>query len=488
MNHQPLSFDRSPASAPNAATAAASACPGLLRIVPARDGGICRVRLPGGRLSVAQALALADAAAQCGSGVLEITNRANVQVRGVEPARAAALIDSLIGAGLGPTVAGADDVRNLLLSPSAGIDTAALLDVEPLAANILGLLQTHTDLHRLNPKFALQLDGGEHAAMLEHPHDLWLAALPDGERLAFGLAGCPPLAAGSAPALAALPKRNALELIEAALRLFLDCVQPGQTRMRHLLATLPAEEFRALLQARLSFQLQFDTALSQWRRSPPAVDAHIGIHAQRDRALCYVGAVPALGRIDGVQLRVLATLAREHGGELRFTPWQSVLLANIDAQAAPRLAQQLEHAGFGCNPAAVLAHTIACSGATGCAKGLADTKGDARRLSELLERRIAAHSAAPLPSIHLTGCERSCAAAHRADFTLLAQQAGRYALYQRTDNHRGFGRLLAQSTDIEAACALIAATFLKQELEQELKKELKQELNQTFNHDPELDT
>ncbi len=445
-----------------------SACPGLLRIVPARDGGICRVRLPGGRLTVEQALALADAAAQCGSGVLEITNRANLQVRGVEQSRGAALIDSLLAAGFGPTVPGADDARNLLLSPTAGIDAAALLDVEPLAADILELLQTRTDLHRLAPKFALQLDGGENVAMLEHPHDLWLAALPDGEHLAFGLAGCPPLAGSAAPMLAALPKQHVLEFVETALRLFLECAQPEQTRMRQLLATLPATEFLARLQARLSFQLQFDTTLAQWRRPRPGTDAHIGIHTQRDRALdgrelCYVGATPALGRIDCAQLRTLAALARGCGGELRFTPWQSVLLANVPAPAASRLAQELEHAGFNCDPATVLAHMIACSGAAGCAKGLADTKRDARLLSDLLERCIAARSVAvavpSLPSIHLTGCERSCAAAHRAAFTLLAQAPGRYALYQRADDCEGFGRLLAPSTDIEAAAALIVADF-----------------------------
>lgn len=102
--------------------------------MPALDGGICRVRLPAGRLSVAQALVLADAATQCGSGVLEITNRANIQVRGVEPSRGALLIDSLLAAGLGPSAAGvatagADDIRNLLVSPTAGIDAGALLSL-----------------------------------------------------------------------------------------------------------------------------------------------------------------------------------------------------------------------------------------------------------------------------------------------------------------------------------------------------------------------
>jgi precorrin-3B synthase len=337
---------------------------------------------------------------------------------------------------------------------------------------ILELLQTRTDLHSLSPKFALQLDGGEDVAMLEHPHDLWLSALPGGESLAFGLAGCPPRDGRAAPALAAVPKQHVPELIEAALRLFLECAGPEQTRMRHLLATMPVAEFLARLQLRVSFELRADPALSHWRRSPPRADGHIGIHAQRDRVLCYVGATPVLGRIDSAQLRALAALAQEHGGELRLTPWQSVVLANIPSLAAQRLAQQLARAGFNCDPTAVLAHTIACSGATGCVKGMADTKRDARLLSEWLERYVAGDAAieqriastGAVPSIHLTGCERSCAAAHRAAFTLLAQAPGRYALYQRDAESVGFGRLLAQATDIDTAGALVAAAFFNPEV------------------------
>lgn len=431
--------------------------------MPAQDGGICRIRLPGGRLTLAQASILADAAARFGSGTIEITNRANVQLRGIDASRHAALVDCLIAAGLGPLVPGADDVRNLLLSPTAGIDADALLDVNPLATQVLELLQARAELHRLAPKFALQLDGGEGVAMLEHRHDIWLAALPAGDELAFGLAGCAPLHADDAPALAALPIVRALEFIEAALQLFLDCAQPGQTRMRQLLETMSAAEFLQRLQARLTFRLRADAALANWRRTPPRAAAHIGIHAQSGCEHHYVGAVPVLGRLDSGTLRKLAQLAGKYRGELRCTPWQSVLVANVDAQDAASLARELAALGLSCDPAAVIAHTIACSGAPGCAKSLANTKLDARALSNVAQQHFAAQarSDAP-PSIHVTGCARSCAAAHCAAFTLLAQAPGRYTLYQRkegAERSSRFGHMLAQSVDVNTAGAMIAACF-----------------------------
>ena len=165
---------------PSALVPRPSACPGLLRIVPARDGGLCRVKLPGGRLTAAQARAIAAASARWASGVLELTNRANLQLRGVRPDGAAALVAELQAAGLGPADPAADDVRNLLLSPSAGRDPQQLRDVRPLAAELLALLEGDRRLHGLSAKFALQLDGGEALARLDHPHDVWLSARAEG--------------------------------------------------------------------------------------------------------------------------------------------------------------------------------------------------------------------------------------------------------------------------------------------------------------------
>jgi hypothetical protein len=93
----------SPSTAlPDAALALrASACPGLLRIVAARDGGICRIKLPGGELSAAQAAVIADVSERYAAGVVELTNRANLQVRGVRSGHEAALIAALVDAGLG---------------------------------------------------------------------------------------------------------------------------------------------------------------------------------------------------------------------------------------------------------------------------------------------------------------------------------------------------------------------------------------------------
>lgn len=151
-------------------------------------------------------------------------------------------------------------------------------------------------------------------------------------------------------------------------------------------------------------------------------------------------------------LRGAARLASEWGdGTLRFSPWQSLLLPNVRAEDGPEVSRRLEQLGLLCAADRALAHLVACTGSSGCGKGLADTKGDALQLAALLQRH------ARTLEVHLSGCPRSCACAHVAPATLLAVGPGRYDLYLRDAGQPGFGALHARNLSIEAAGALLDA-------------------------------
>lgn len=462
-----------------------SACPGLLRIVAARDGGICRIKLPGGELSAAQAAVIADVSERHAAGVVEVTNRANLQVRGVRSGHEAALIAALVDAGLGPMpttdaanssieltageavpstarsvdtqyassdlqrASAADDVRNIMISPAAGRDPFALFDTRPLCTELLTLLQTEAHFAALSPKFALLLDGGERLARLDHPHDVWLAATQaeDGVRFVFGLAGCPPVVANDTGALAAVLPAQVTDLVRALLHTFLDLAAADATRMRHLLATHSVDALLQHAQAYVDFPLSRDTSLANWQRGTPAdATLRLGAHAQRVVGMLHVGGQPPLGRLDAVTLRALATLSQQQGnGTLRVTPWQSVLLPDVAANAAPTVLAEMNALGLACDPAQPLTRLIACAGSTGCAKSLADTKADALLLADRLPDGV---------DVHLSGCPRSCAAAHCAPYTLLAVAPGIYDLYRR-DGQPHFGSCVAHQLTIEQAADML---------------------------------
>ncbi len=423
-----------------------SACPGLLRIVPALDGGICRIKLAGGVITSVQALAVAQAAQTYAQGVIEATNRANLQIRGIG-ADHDGLIETLMAAGLGPANPASDDVRNLMVSPTAGLDPHMLFDARPLAAQILGALENHPRFHELSPKFALSLDAGEALVMLEHPHDVWLSALKTGDEvlLAFGLAGCP----ASDHPLAAVPLAAGEALVVALLELFLDLARPEHTRMRHLLAELSTDELLRQLAARLSCTVRADETVTGWQRPAVQGNRHIGVYPQAQSGLVAVGAVVPLGRLTAPTLATVAQLAADQGdGTLRLTPWQSLLLPNVPAERSAAVMAALQAAGLICSAEQPLGQIVACTGSAGCAKGLADTKADALQLASGL---------AVSQAVHLSGCLRSCAAAHVAPVTLLAVAPGRYDLYFRDAAHSGFGVLRARDLTIEAVGAQLNA-------------------------------
>lgn len=435
-----------------------SNCPGLLHIVPALDGGICRIRLAGGMLAAAHADALADAVQLHARGPIEITNRANLQVRGVHAGHEAAFSTALIEAGLGPggqcdlslqTAAALDTVRNLMISPVAGRDPDALIDTRAVAEAILAMLVAEPRFARLSPKFALMLDGGERLAMLEHPHDIWLSAVPadrpgddaqDAVQFAFGLAGCPVM-----PPSGAVRPSQAPALVRALLHAFLDLAGPGQQRMRDLLASRSVEQLLRRARAHIDFA---PAPAPRRHRAPADPMLRFGPHRQRDAGRWWIGAQPPLGRFDTSTLRELAHLARQvsAGATLHMTPWQGVLLPDVTNQNIDHAVATLGRLGFACTGDEPLARVIACAGSTGCARALADTKPDALALSQRL---------GDSREVHLSGCPRSCAAAHQAAHTLLAVAPGTYDLYER-DGSAGFGSCVARHVSIEQAAGKIA--------------------------------
>jgi precorrin-3B synthase len=158
-------------------------------------------------------------------------------------------------------------------------------------------------------------------------------------------------------------------------------------------------------------------------------------------AASHVGAQTQLGRLDAATLDALADLASTHAqGRLLITPWQGVLVPDVAAQHEERVLARMNALGLITNASHLLARFVACAGSAGCAKSRADTKADAHRLAALLS---------PKGDVHLSGCERSCAAAHPVATTLIAVSTERYDLHVDA-------RLVARNLSIEEAAAWLA--------------------------------
>ena len=386
------------------------------------DGALARIRLPGGTLTPAAAAALARAATDVGAGPLELTNRANVQLRGIPLDAVAAVRDALVDAGLAVADPDADERRNVLGSPTAGVDPDELVDTRPLVAEIAAQLGS-SERAGLSPKFGVLVDGGGAVHVRGRRHDLALGAARHGDgtvRYEVRLGEALPVApeAGEEGWAVAPPGagRVAAAVIDA-------CAPFG--RAADLLAALGPDAAWADIGRRAGGTLRRGddlTGRSGATRSP------VGVHPQRQAGRVWIGITPMLGRLEPVTLEALAALAeRASVGELRITPWRGLVLRDVAARDAAAITQACEQLGLTCDPAHPANLVVACAGSRGCSAGLADTQTDARALVA----RLAALPAGQRPrSVHVSGCEKGCARAQPAQVSLVAGGVpGIYDLY-----------------------------------------------------------
>jgi precorrin-3B synthase len=401
-----------------AAPAVRGACPSGHRPFVAADGLLVRIRVPGGSLTSDEAGAIARVAGRDGNGGVELTSRANVQVRGVRDETLPRLQADLAAAGLIPADAGADERRNVVAAPAAGLDATEVADVRPITRQLLARLPA-----RLHPKAGALLDGGGAVSVRGLRQDVALGAArrrDTGEPVAELALGVPlPLAADPSSPTAVVPLSAAAGVAAHALAL----TDPSG-RIGDLVAADGLEAVVEEVAARAGVAVDWVDA-GLLARTTPQARPPIGVHRTRGPDV-FVGAAPVLGRLDAAALGALARLASRHGdGTIRLTPWRSVLVPGVRTGSVHDLVDGLARIGLVTDAADPALSVVACVGSLGCAAGLADTLADARSLIDDLRRADA--SDRPSPSVHVSGCAKRCASSGVHDVTLIALGPGRYA-------------------------------------------------------------
>lgn len=378
-------------------------CPGILHAVPAKDGLLMRLRLPGGPLPAATLTAIARLAERHADGGLDLTARANIQLRGIRPERLAPLVEGLSAAGLLPSPAH-DRIRNILVSPFAGVDPTELRDLTGLAAELDRALIADAALAHLPAKFAFTLDGGGRG-FDPGGGDLTLTAVP-GARLHLSLAGRPTeLGVGPDQATALLIQACHALLTVATAH---DLPARGRAIVKHAAA-----------------HGDFLRALTAEPCLAPAVRAAAPTFGQVDETPGYVTLLPTIpfGRLGAAEAIEIAERSIRFDFDMRLTPWRNLALRGVKRSDIRAL--DLPANGF--------AGLAACAGSVGCAQSLADVRGDARRFAAAI-----ADIAAPADwAIHFAGCAKRCALRGSARVDLIATQNGYDVLFDGIPAHAG---------------------------------------------------
>jgi len=376
-----------------------------------------RIRIPNGLLSSQQARAIADLAERHARGVADITVRQNVQLHWVTIESLPEVLESLWRVGLSTTGACGDVARNITGCPLAGFDAQEYCDASPLALEVNGQLGGNSEFYNLPRKFKVSITGCRSWCTYPEINDVGLTAVKrkrlHGEEIGFSLRVAGGLSTDPHLGIrlnAFVRWEQAVPVVRGVATLFRESEVLRQNRERARLKFLflqhgwTADSFLDALQDRLGFAL--DPAEPEELPLDMHRD-HVGVHAQKQPGLSYVGANVLRGRITPEQLRTAANLSDRYAdGHLRNTIMQNLLIVNVPNEHAARVAGDLTAAGLPVRASAFARGTIACTGSEFCKLALTETKGFARWLTEELDQRLPGFQ--EQLKLHITGCPNSC--------------------------------------------------------------------------------
>lgn len=401
---------------------------GIFYVAPTQSSYMCRMRIPNGILKHWQFAGVADLAEKFAGPYAHVTTRANLQLREIEPKNAINIIEGIQDLGLCSRGSGADNIRNVTGSSTAGIDPQELLDTRPHAKAWHYHILNDRSLYGLPRKFNVAFDGAGQIATLEDTNDIAFQAVEvlDGHgvepgiyyRLALGgITGHRDLARDTG---VILKPEEATDVADRIIRVFIengDRTNRNKARMKYVLDAWGFDKYLEAVEEKLGRKLVRVPAEAVAPR--PTFDrmVHIGVHPQKQTGLNWIGVTLKLGHLSPDQIRGLARISQELGdGDIRLTVWQNLLISGVaDADVAKAVAA-IDALGLATSASSLRAGIVACTGATGCRFAAAHTKESADEIVNWCEDKVQVDT--PV-NIHLTGCHHSCAQHYIGDIGMI---------------------------------------------------------------------
>ena len=355
------------------------ACPSLPEPMETGDGLLARLALAA-PMTPHQLAGLARLACNLGNGLVEVTSRGKLQIRGLTPVSAPHLAGGLNALGIAVRQGFPIEISALAgLDPTEAFDPRGLADeISDGAAELMG---------RLAPKVSVVVDGG-------------------GALHLSGLAADIAVRAGDSITLARVPfARVAESEVAATVIALLErlAARSNTTRMADLVKEQGIEALRASLGLET-----FDSTIESSFPEP------LGIHPLSDGKVA-LGIGFTFGQCDASALEKLAQIAETFGvTHVEPTAGRALLLVGVAAESLEILRFEASKLGFITDPADPLRFVSACPGAPSCGSGRMETRVLAAEIAALANGR----------TVHVSGCAKGCAHPGPAAFTIVGLDEG----------------------------------------------------------------
>ncbi|HUY39065.1 MAG TPA: nitrite/sulfite reductase [Candidatus Binataceae bacterium] len=369
-----------------------------------------RVKIPSGILSPAGLRTIGQISEQYGRDQGELTTRQNIQLHYITLDKFPEILEQLKSAGL-TTMGGCGDVvRNITGCPVAGVDHEELFDVTGLVAEAANFFYGNRDYSDLPRKHKITISACRYQCNAPEINCVALVAtLKDGrEGFAVRVGG----GQSSTPRLSRhlgvfITRGQAMPVMRAIIDTWRSTteyrISRVKARLKFMIDDYGPEEFRKLVQTRLDFPLE---DLAEMPLADEESD-HMGVHEQKEGGLCYAGFPVYLGTMTGKQMRAVAEVAEEIGGDIRLTRRQNFILTGIPKDRLEEVASRVGAIGFPLDANGLYASSIGCIGDPHCNYAVTPTK---TKLATIIERLVTdfGNDVAGL-KLNLDGCPHACA-------------------------------------------------------------------------------
>jgi sulfite reductase beta subunit-like hemoprotein len=381
---------------------------GLYHDKPKVGTFMLRVKIPSGILTPAKLRAIGEVANRYGRGDAELTTRQCIQLHWLELASLADVFADLEAAGITSAGGCGDTVRNITGCPVSGLAADELFDSTPV-------------VERATAEFY----GNSAWANLPRKHKYSIASCPDrcnapeincvslvgvvhegregyGVLVGGGLASVPRVARDLG---VFVPKEEANEILGAVTTVWSEDlkyrVSRVKARLKFMVDDIGVDGLLERVEVKLGRMLE--------RYVLPPIDvqpsAHVGVHAQKQEGLSYVGVPVKLGLSSGDQLIAVADLVESFGGDIRLTRQQNLIVTGVDDVEG--VLERLGEIGLPLETNEIWANSIACTGEPHCNFSVGETKTRLESLVGHLETRFGADVGEL--RLHLDGCPHACA-------------------------------------------------------------------------------
>ena len=379
-----------------------------------------RIRMPNGFARAEQLRAIAELSRRLGNGVVDMTTRQQIELRGFTLPSLPEIWEKLRGVDLGSLQTGVDNVRNINGCSLAGLTPHELLDASPVVHDLDRIMvggHGNPEFTNLPRKFNITVTGC--LDNCTHAESQDIALIPAKKAGRVGLNVLVGGKMGSGGFTVASPLNVFVEAFQAApvvvelVKIYRDQgfrKARAKCRFAFLIEHWGLSRLRAELIERLGHELAFQ---GRDMRSATHAD-HLGVTRQRQEGFRAVGLCIPTGRVNPDQLDELARLAATYGnGEIRLTTAQNAIIPNVPSDAVGGLLAEPFLKEFSPRPSPFLRNMVACVGTDYCNLALIETKSRAVALSEALRQKLG-DTGNPL-TIHWSGCPAGCGNHQAAD-------------------------------------------------------------------------